>query len=100
MRRTRSSRILPTVAALALTGLLAAASPAAAACLSPDEARQAVAAGEAMRLGSIARIVGGDILNAELCEGGGGLVYRLAVMRDGGQVVTVVVDARSGQILN
>lgn len=85
---------------LLATALLAAgATPSAAACLSGQEARQAVASGQAQRLGAIARKVGGDIVDAQLCEQGGRLVYRLAVMVDGGAVVNVVVDARSGQRL-
>ncbi|WP_181704152.1 PepSY domain-containing protein [Chthonobacter albigriseus] len=87
----------PFAAAFAL--VLAAATPAEAACLSAREALRAIASGEAMRLSAIARAVDGDIVNAELCEAGGGLVYRLAVMTGGGRIVTVVVDARTGEIL-
>ena len=96
-------RPFPPIAAvvlLAATVLSAAgAGPAAAACLSSGEARQAVASGEAQRLGSVVGAVDGDIVNAELCESGGRLVYRLAVMREGGEVVTVVVDAQTGEVL-
>ncbi|ODN72447.1 PepSY domain-containing protein [Methylobrevis pamukkalensis] len=99
----RGIRRIAGALAAALFGAFVLASgtqPAEAACLSPREARQAVASGEAMRLSAIARRVGGDIVNAQLCEARGGLVYRLAVMRRGGRVATLVVDARSGAVLN
>lgn len=87
-------------AAIVLATLVGAATPASAACLSPGEARRAVDSGEAVRLGAVARNVPGEILSAELCEEGGGLVYRLTIMGPAGRVFTVLVDARSGQILN
>ena len=68
-------------------------------CLTPAEAQAVVGGGGVQRLGVIARAVGGEIVDAQLCEGGGGLVYRLAVMREGGRVENVIVDARSGQRL-
>jgi hypothetical protein len=80
-------------------GGLTVADTALAACLTPEEARWAVASGEAMRLGEIAMLVDGDIVNAELCERGNRLVYQLAVLRGGGQVETVEVDARTGAVL-
>ena len=88
----------PLIAVLLVSALCVPAAEAA--CLSAGEARQAVAAGEALRLGAVARSVGGDILDAQLCERGGQLVYRLSVMVDGGRVTTVLVDARSGQVMN
>ncbi len=96
-----SRTLTRTLIAACLTAAVAGpAGPAAAAgCLSPDEARRAVASGEALRLGEVAGLVGGDIVSAELCDRGGRLVYRLAVIRGGGKVVTVVVDARTGQVL-
>lgn len=84
------------VAAAAFTGTVEAE----AACLSAQEARKAVASGEAVRLGRVARRVGGDIVDAQLCEQGGRLVYRLAVLTEGGAVQTILVDARTGQPLN
>lgn len=88
-----------SLAALVVAGLLALAPAAAeAACLSSRQAEEAVASGQAIRLGSIARQVGGEIINAQLCESGGRLVYQLAVA-SGGQVRTVIVDAATGAIL-
>ncbi|WP_210272764.1 PepSY domain-containing protein [Chthonobacter rhizosphaerae] len=96
---TRRHRKSPIVGAFLAAALAATAPTAAAAdCLSAREAQAAIASGEAMRLSSVARRVDGDIVNAELCESGGRLVYRLAVMGPGGRVVTIVVDARTGAI--
>lgn len=88
-----------TILAGLLVLLTLFAGPAAAACLSPGEARKAVASGEALRLGDVAGAANGDIVNAELCERKGRLVYRLQVIRGGGKVVTVVVDAGTGEVL-
>ncbi|MBS1181854.1 MAG: hypothetical protein H6Q99_1734 [Proteobacteria bacterium] len=68
-------------------------------CLTPAEAQAVVAKGAVQRLGVIARVVGGEIVDARLCEGGGLLVYQLAIMRDGGRVDNITVDATSGQRL-
>ncbi|WP_210199916.1 PepSY domain-containing protein [Pleomorphomonas diazotrophica] len=68
-------------------------------CLTPAEAQAVVGSGAVQRLGVIARVVGGEIVDAQLCEGGGILVYRLAVMREGGRVDNLIVDATSGQQL-
>ena len=77
-----------------VTGLAAEAR-----CLTPAEAQAVVGKGAVQRLGVIARVVGGEIVDAQLCEGGGLLVYRLVVMREGGRVDNVIVDATSGQRL-
>ena len=68
-------------------------------CLTPAEAQAVVGKGAVQRLSVIARVVGGEIVDAQLCEGGGLLVYRLVVMREGGRVDNVIVDATSGQRL-
>ncbi|WP_417680185.1 PepSY domain-containing protein [Roseibium sp.] len=72
--------------------MLAAAAPANAQCLSQAQAREAVASGKAKSLGSVAGAAGGEIVKAELCQQGGGYVYRLSV-RINGQVVTKTVNA-------
>jgi hypothetical protein len=87
------------VLALACAAFLQATNVATARCLTPGQAQKAVASGAVLRLGVIVRAVGGEIVNAQLCETGGPLVYQLAVMRPGGQIETVVVDATSGQRL-
>lgn len=68
-------------------------------CLTPAEAQAVVGTGAVQRLSVIARVVGGEIVDARLCEGGGLLIYQLAVMRDGGRVDNITVDATSGQRL-
>ena len=72
--------------------LLASIAPAHAACLSQAEARQAVASGKAAPLGSVAGRAGGEIVKAQLCQQGGGYVYRLSVLKSG-KVTTVTVNA-------
>lgn len=76
--------------------------PALAACLSPAEARAVVASGQAGSLGPIVRTLkqqaGVEVINGQLCTAGGGYVYRLTVLSQGGKVRQVTVDARSGRI--
>jgi hypothetical protein len=99
MKRLFPGSLLAFAIAIGAVGLDAAPGAAQGSCLSPGEARRAVASGEAMRLGEIAGMLDGDIVSAELCESGRRLVYQLAVIRGGGRVVTVTVDARSGAVL-
>lgn len=68
-------------------------------CLTPGQAQRAVASGAVLRLGVIARAVGGEIVGAQLCQSNGPLVYVLSVMQPGGRIDNVVVDATSGQRL-
>ena len=71
-------------------------------CLSQQQIRQAISSGRARPfsafIGSVQQQVGGQVLNASLCGGGGGLVYRVNAIAANGQVVTVTVDALSGRI--
>ena len=81
------------------------ASSALATCLPPAEARAKVARGEAQPLAQVAlaaqeRWGGGRVIRAELCEGSGGLVYRLTVITPDGRVWLVMADARSGRFLS
>lgn len=73
------------------------------ACLSPSEARRVVASGEAASLsrirGNIADMVGGEVVSAQLCQGGGGYIYVVNVIVDGGAVQRYRVDALSGDLL-
>lgn len=98
--RRNAGRIL----LLAGIGLAIVCSPSAAdaRCLSPSQIQNAVRSGSILRLAVVARAVGvrgDDILNAELCESGGLLLYRLAVRRPNGRIDNLVVDATSGQPL-
>ena len=84
--------------------LMVAGSPAASAagCLSDAQARQAFASGQARPLaGFIAAIAatvgGGNPANAQLCQVGGRLVWRVVWLSGGGQR-TIIIDAVSGAI--
>ncbi|MDQ0315127.1 PepSY domain-containing protein [Amorphus orientalis] len=86
---TRFRRIL-------LVLLVVLAAPAAqAACLSPDQQRQAVQSGQVVRPGAVQGQVNGELLRLDLCDEGGRLVY-VATVLQGGQVTRVTFDARSG----
>jgi uncharacterized membrane protein YkoI len=71
-------------------------------CLSSAETREAVSSGEAAPLSRVARELteryGGQIVRADLCRQGGGLVYRVTVLGERGEVHNAVVDAATGQI--
>jgi hypothetical protein len=85
-----------------LAALALGAGAARAACLSPSEARAVVASGQAASLGPIVQSLkqqaGVEVINGQLCTAGGGYVYRLTVLGQGGKVRQVTVDARSGRI--
>ncbi|WP_018701239.1 PepSY domain-containing protein [Amorphus coralli] len=81
---------------LALLLLAAAPQAAAAACLSPDQQRQAVQSGAAVRPATVQGQVQGELLRLDLCDQGGRLVYVATVLMPGGQVERVTFDARSG----
>ncbi len=74
----------------------------AAAAQDHNRARDAVAAGQARPLGQILGHVmakcPGRFLDAGLRPGGGGLVYEIKILRPGGRVAKLVVDAKSGAI--
>ncbi len=72
--------------------MFAAVGSANAACLSQSQTRQAVANGQAAPLGAVRGQVNGEIVKAQLCQQGGGYVYRLSVLKNG-KVTTVTVNA-------
>ena len=89
---TATLRRAVLVLALFMGGLTA---PAEAACLSDRETRQAVRSGEAVRLNVALRQAGirpRDVVGAQLCEGGGGYVYRVRVY-DGRNATSVSIPA-------
>jgi uncharacterized membrane protein YkoI len=88
------NRAVATALCLVLSGTGAMAQG----CLSQGEARQAVASGEAVSLSQIRAGIPGEVLAAQLCRGGGGLVYVVNVLGEGGQVKRLQVDARSGAV--
>ena len=77
---------------------------AAAAAGNHDAARDAVRAGRSLPLGAIVNQVErrqpGRLLDADLNDRGGRLVYRLRWMTPNGNVLNMVVDARSGRVLS
>jgi hypothetical protein len=69
-------------------------------CLSQGEARDAVQRGDAIALSAIrGALGGGEVVSAQLCRGGNGLVYVVSVLGNDGAVKRVRVDARSGAVV-
>ena len=68
-------------------------------CLAPAIATSALRDGRAARLADVTRALLGDVLHADLCESGNGLVYRVVVIDDRGRVRRVVLDARTGRLV-
>lgn len=102
MKRALFARKIPLATFLLIAVLVLGAGAARAACLSPSEARAVVASGQAASLGPIVQSLkqqaGVEVINGQLCTAGGGYVYRLTVLGQGGRVRQVTVDARSGRI--
>jgi uncharacterized membrane protein YkoI len=69
-----------------------------------DEAQNQSGSGPAVSLKEVRRIVrrqfGGEILDTQLYETGGGWIYRVRVLQKDGRVVDVGVDGNSGQIVD
>lgn len=69
-----------------------------------DDARDAVRSGRSLPLGAIVNQVKrsqpGRLLDADLSDRGGRLVYRLRWMTPNGNVLNMTVDARSGRVLS
>ena len=69
-----------------------------------DAARDAVRSGRSLPLGAIVNQVKrrqpGRLLDADLNDRGGQLVYWLRWMTPNGNVLNMVVDARSGRVLS
>lgn len=91
--------ISPRLSSLILViGLLLPGTALAQGCLSQSEARQAVQSGEAISLSQVRGSLPGDVVSAQLCRGGGGLVYVVNVLGEGGKVQRITIDARSGAV--
>ena len=69
-----------------------------------EEAQNQSGSGPAVSLKEVRRIVrrqfGGEILDTQLYETGGGWIYRVRVLQKDGRVVDVGVDGNSGQIID
>jgi uncharacterized membrane protein YkoI len=90
-----SPRLSPLIIVI---GLLLPGTALAQGCLSQSEARQAVQSGEAISLSQVRGSLPGDVVSAQLCRGGGGLVYVVNVLGEGGKVQRITIDARSGAV--
>ncbi len=81
----------------------ATAAPAAPACLSAQEIREAVqerrVVPQVVALRAARTAVAGDALRARLCQRDGGLVYAITVLKKDGQVSRVYVDGPTGKVL-
>lgn len=97
MNSKASRRLAPIalVLALALTGT---GQTQAQACLDKRQIQEAVASGEIMSLdavlGSAGVDPGADILNVQVCDQGGTLVYVIGVLSQDGQAQNLVLNAR------
>jgi uncharacterized membrane protein YkoI len=106
MREARTVRRIAALASLAIV-LLAGATAAYAEELEelPDyeQAREAVGRGQAIPLAQILDLVAdkidGEIVGIELEREGTALIYELKVIKQGGRLTVVYVDAASGKIL-
>lgn len=76
----------------------------AAQCLSSAETRSAIERGQARHLAAIksaaSKVVRGDVVKADLCRGGSGLVYELVTLSRQGAVARITLDAKTGRLLS
>jgi uncharacterized membrane protein YkoI len=95
-------------ASLGLTtlGLTTAPSQAdeATACLSRDQRREVIAAGQVVSLATAIRTsrrkATGEVVKARLCQSPKGLVYLLTVLARDGKVARLTIDAQNGKIVS
>jgi hypothetical protein len=84
--------------ALALTLSLAAGGAANAACLDNREIQDAVSSGQIMSLAAVLAAAGIDgntkILNVQVCDNGGQLVYKIGVLAPSGDAKNLVLNAQ------
>lgn len=72
-------------------------------CLTPEQARAAVASHQAIPLARAMRQarsrIGGEMVRARLCRAANGLVYVLTVLARDGKVTRAIIDAASGKLV-
>lgn len=68
-------------------------------CLAPAAIDRALRDGAAVRFAEIVRRLDGDVVQARLCRGDDGLVYRVVVVEQDGRVRRLVLDASSGRLV-
>ena len=97
MENTLLKSTLPVALALAV-GLLATAGTQAQSCLDNRQIQEAVASGEIMSLDAVLASAGVDIsaeiLNVQVCDEGGRLVYVIGVLTPSGEAQNLILSAR------
>ncbi len=76
----------------------------AASCLSQQQIRDAIDKKQIKHLAAIKaavrKVVRGDVVRADVCNGNGGLVYELTILSRTGTVTRAIVDAHTGAVLS
>lgn len=97
------NRLLPPILAVVLSASTVAARadvpPLITDCLSGSLVQEVLAQGRVKRLAEIRRGLDGEIVRADLCRTGGGLVYRVTLLDDVGRVRRLLIDASSGRLV-
>ncbi|MCE1235105.1 MAG: hypothetical protein LWW93_01990 [Hyphomicrobiales bacterium] len=68
-------------------------------CLAPAAIDRALREGDAARFAEVVRGLDGDVVQARLCRGERGLVYRVVVVDRNGRVRRLVLDASNGRLV-
>jgi hypothetical protein len=93
-----ASIALATALALALTSASVLPAAAQGACLDNRQIQEAVASGEILSLDQVLASAGVDgsqsILNVQVCDQGGQLVYVVGVLSDSGEAENLTLSAR------
>lgn len=93
--RSKALRIVAAGLMLAFAGVGQAQAQA---CLNKQEIQEAVASGEILSLDAVLASAGVDgsaeILNVQVCDEGGGLVYVIGVLSQDGQAENLVLSAQ------
>lgn len=84
---------------LCLVMMVAVAGEARAACLDAAAQRAAIQSGAVLRPNNVRKVVNGELLDLTLCEVKGKLVYEATVLKSNGEVVRLLIDAKSGALI-
>ena len=71
-------------------------------CLSKEQERAAIAAGQVVKLAAAVQALhgpGGELISARLCHGARGLEYVLTLLARDGKVTRATIDAGNGTVL-
>ncbi|MQT12309.1 PepSY domain-containing protein [Segnochrobactrum spirostomi] len=69
-----------------------------AACLDAAAQRAAIQSGAVVRPNTVRKVVNGELLDLTLCEVKGKLVYEATVLKSTGEVVRLLIDAKTGAL--